>query len=246
MSRGTRSGRQSVATIPSDDEEAEEPSQPAVSASDLAETKQDYTRFVFLQAIMQRGVMKESEAKQMYCELTESTSDAGYEDFVADINEPLMLLHLKLKRTIFILDSEWYIGFINELPDENSKIGSSFEIPQRAYFQSLLEHIATADNSSDGKPFVRSTDAINVSMSQATMTQLSQLESSSQTAASLHLTLAKKQDTLKQLVDEGWLAKTPDQAGAYSIGVRSFLELSSYLANLDLPESTQVVWSKFL
>ena len=74
MSRGTRSGRQSVARIPSDDEEAEEPSQPAVSASDLAQTKEDYTRFVFLQAVMQRGVMKDSEAKQMYRELTESPS----------------------------------------------------------------------------------------------------------------------------------------------------------------------------
>lgn len=86
MSRGTRSGRHSVAHIPSDDEEAEEPSQPAVSASDLAETKQDYTRFVFLQAIMQRGVMKESEAKQMYCELTESTS--GRQTTVASYGYP--------------------------------------------------------------------------------------------------------------------------------------------------------------
>lgn len=67
-----------------------------------------------------------------------------------------------------------------------------------------------------------------------------------QAAASLRLTLAEKQDTLKQLVDEGWLAKTPDQAGAFSIGVRSFLELGSYLASFDLPERTQRVWSKFL
>lgn len=40
-----------------------------------------------------------------------------------------------------------------------------------------------SDNSPDGKPWMRSTDAINVSMSQATMTQLSQLESSSQVGA---------------------------------------------------------------
>lgn len=62
----------------------------------------------------------------------------------------------------------------------------------------------------------------------------------------MRLTLAEKQDTLRQLVDEGWLAKTPDQPGAFSIGVRSFLELGSYLTSLDLPERTQAIWAKFL
>lgn len=72
MSRGTR-GQAAAAAVSSDDEEAE-PSQIAVSASDLAQTEEDFTRYAFLQAIMQRGVMKESEAKQMYLELTESSS----------------------------------------------------------------------------------------------------------------------------------------------------------------------------
>lgn len=62
----------------------------------------------------------------------------------------------------------------------------------------------------------------------------------------MRLTLSEKQDTIKQLMEEGWLAKTPDQAGAVSIGVRSFLELGSFLAALDVPERTRVVWSKFL
>lgn len=37
-----------------------------------------------------------------------------------------------------------------------------------------------AENSPDGKPYVRSTDAINVNMSQISMTQLSQVDSGSQ------------------------------------------------------------------
>ena len=82
MSRGTR-GQAAAAAVSSDDEEAE-PSQITVSASDLAQTKEDFTRYAFLQAIMQRGVMKESEAKQMYVELTESTSgrQAGQNNLV--------------------------------------------------------------------------------------------------------------------------------------------------------------------
>lgn len=60
------------------------------------------------------------------------------------------------------------------------------------------------------------------------------------------LTHAEKEDTMKQLVGEGWLAKTPDRPGCYSIGVRTFLELGQYLTELDLPESTRLVWQNFL
>ncbi|KAL3160527.1 hypothetical protein ABBQ32_010831 [Trebouxia sp. C0010 RCD-2024] len=65
-------------------------------------------------------------------------------------------------------------------------------------------------------------------------------------AASTRLSHAEKEDTLKQLVSEGWLAKTPERAGCYSIGVRTFLELGQYLTDLDLPESTRNIWQKFL
>lgn len=67
-----------------------------------------------------------------------------------------------------------------------------------------------------------------------------------QAAANMRLTLSEKEDTLKQLVEEGWLAKTPGHAGAVSVGVRSYMELGSYLMDLDMPDSTKVVWSTFL
>ena len=65
-------------------------------------------------------------------------------------------------------------------------------------------------------------------------------------APNTRLTHAEKEETLKQLVAEGWLAKTPDRLGCYSIGVRSFLELGKYLTDLDLPEITRDIWQKFL
>ncbi len=60
------------------------------------------------------------------------------------------------------------------------------------------------------------------------------------------LTHAEKEETLKQLVTEGWIAQTPDRPGCYSVGVRAFLELGQYLTDLDLPESTRNIWQKFL
>ena len=65
-------------------------------------------------------------------------------------------------------------------------------------------------------------------------------------APNMRLTHAEKEDTLKQLLAEGWIARTPDRPGCYSVGVRTFLELGQYLTELDLPESTRNIWQKFL
>ncbi len=65
-------------------------------------------------------------------------------------------------------------------------------------------------------------------------------------AANMRLTHAEKEETLKQLLTEGWITQTPDRAGCYSVGVRTFLELGQYLTDLVLPESTRDVWQKFL
>lgn len=65
-------------------------------------------------------------------------------------------------------------------------------------------------------------------------------------APNMRLTHAEKEDTLKQLLAEGWIAQTPDRPGCYSVGVRTFLELGQYLTELDLPESTRTIWQKFL
>ena len=65
-------------------------------------------------------------------------------------------------------------------------------------------------------------------------------------APNMRLTHAEKEETVKQLLTEGWIARTPDRPGCYSMGVRSFLELGQYLTDLDLPERTRDVWQKFL
>lgn len=79
MTRVTR--RQAAAEQSSDEDEASsqpsplaEPAQPEYvpSSSDLAQAHEDFQRFTFLQAIMQRGFMTESDAKSMYCQLTDS------------------------------------------------------------------------------------------------------------------------------------------------------------------------------
>ena len=80
MTRVTR--RQAAAEPSSDEDEGSSqasPAQPAEpeyipSSSDLAQAHEDFQRFAFLQAIMQRGFMNEADAKAMYRQLTDSPS----------------------------------------------------------------------------------------------------------------------------------------------------------------------------
>lgn len=140
MSRGKR---RNVSPAVEPDEERE-PSSPAQQpAASVTELRQDLEHFTFLQSIIHKGFMPESEARDIYRQLTDSDDDDGYQDFVANINEPLTFLFLKLKRTIYHLDNEWYIALVNELPDELSQGASTLKIPQRAYFQTLASYSVT-------------------------------------------------------------------------------------------------------
>ena len=118
MSTGTCQNAAAAAEL----DEEPEPSSPAQPAADLTGLRQDFERFTFLQSVIQKGFMLESEARDMYIQLTDSetgtplssnsspastytapvpVADDGYEDFVADINELLTFLFLKMKRTIY-------------------------------------------------------------------------------------------------------------------------------------------------
>ena len=45
---------------------------PAQPAADLTGLRQDFERFTFLQSVIQKGFMREIEAREMYRQLTDS------------------------------------------------------------------------------------------------------------------------------------------------------------------------------
>ena len=72
MSRGTR--RSAAAATEIDDEP--EPSSPAQPTVSVAGFKEEFSKFTFLQSVIQKGVMLEDEAKDMYMQLTDSDDGA--------------------------------------------------------------------------------------------------------------------------------------------------------------------------
>ena len=68
MSRSTRQNAAAAAEL----DEAAEPSSPAQPAAGVTGLRQDFERFTFLQSVIQKGFMRETEARDMYRQLTDS------------------------------------------------------------------------------------------------------------------------------------------------------------------------------
>ena len=68
MARGTR--HQAAAPVEVDEEPM--PSSPALPTASVAGLPEDFERYTFLQSVIQKGFMLESEARDMYRQLTDS------------------------------------------------------------------------------------------------------------------------------------------------------------------------------
>lgn len=68
MTRGTQ--RKAAAAAELDEEPG--PSSPAQPAASVTGLRQNFEHFTFLQAVIQQGFMPESEARDMYRQLTDS------------------------------------------------------------------------------------------------------------------------------------------------------------------------------
>lgn len=67
MSRGTHNAAEAA-----DLDEEPEPSSPPQPAASMTGLRQDFERFTFLQSVIHKGFMPESEARDMYRQLTDS------------------------------------------------------------------------------------------------------------------------------------------------------------------------------
>ncbi|BDA50261.1 hypothetical protein COCOBI_15-3900 [Coccomyxa sp. Obi] len=197
---------------------------------------------------MQRVCMLEDDAKELYKNLMQTKSDAGFLHLVGDVDKEISFCNFRLGRLLFPVDGRWYIAVINKMPDEVSKtIGSSFSLAQIHFLKTVLEAIAMETDVEDGVGSIGSVTASNLNFSQTQALQATQAELGSQGASQqLRLSVSEKDALLPRLVEEHWLATDPNNIGRYCIGVRSFLELKDYLLSLELPEDTRTAWERFL
>ncbi|CAM8878734.1 unnamed protein product [Rhodiola kirilowii] len=119
---------------------------------------------------------------------------------------------------------------VNNVADEQSKLGTKYSIPQIAFYKGILEAIAK-DASAQG--CISSIDALNIRLeSQMTATN-SESQGVGVPTALKHFSISQKEKTLDEFVRDKWLCFTSD--GYIGLGIRSFLDLRSWFRSNEIP-----------
>uniref|UniRef100_A0A0A9D488 Non-structural maintenance of chromosomes element 1 homolog n=1 Tax=Arundo donax TaxID=35708 RepID=A0A0A9D488_ARUDO len=123
-----------------------------------------------------------------------------------------------------------YYGVVNNIADEESKLGTKYSVPQIAFYKGLLEAIVQ-EAGNDGS--ITSIDALNVRLDNQVIIVDSSQDSQSRLPTSIkNFTLSQKEKTLNELIRDHWLSYT--STGKIGLGIRSFLDLRSWFRGNDI------------
>ncbi|XP_062165323.1 uncharacterized protein LOC133871883 isoform X2 [Alnus glutinosa] len=171
--------------------------------------KLNSTHQTLIQALLSRGPLKDDEFHSIFTGLTgknPGTHKQLFDEYLLKINKALSYVQCELRGFRNQYDGRVYYGVVNNVSDEQSKLGTRYSVPQIAFYKAIvLTDIGS--QSQDGPTHVP--------------------------PALKNFSISQKQKALDELVLDQWLTHTPD--GNIGLGVRSFLDLRSYFRNSDIP-----------
>ncbi|RZC79060.1 hypothetical protein C5167_003280, partial [Papaver somniferum] len=127
-------------------------------------------------------------------------------------------------------DGEVYYGVVNNVADEQAKLGIKYTVPQIAFYKGIIEAIAQ-DTTASG--CITNIDALNIRLeNQNGIGSQSPSGTSTVPYAFKNFTISQKDKTIDELVQDRWLCSIPD--GKIGLGVRSFLDLRSWFRSNDV------------
>ncbi|KAK1390755.1 hypothetical protein POM88_018933 [Heracleum sosnowskyi] len=188
-----------------------------------------------IQSLLSKGPLKESEFRSIFTKITANRSDNErlFHDYLKKINSNLAYVQFELRAFRNQYDGTVYYGVVNNVADEQSKLGTKYTVPQIAFYKGIIEAIIQDDTA---KGSISNIDALNTRLENQVPNgggTESQGVSSQVPAAFRNFSLSQKERTLDELVRDKWLCATSD--GRIGLGVRSFLDLRSWFRNNDVP-----------
>ncbi|KAF9428279.1 hypothetical protein BGZ94_002910 [Podila epigama] len=175
------------------------------------------THRLFLQGAISRRLMTDDVAQDLYrnaCEATNVQYDrANYSDFVAQLNEGLNSVEFEFRSAQDETNGIPVIALTNTNGQKIAQVATSYTPVELEYFKHLLDAIMMA---ADEAYCISSTAALN---------KAGNLKNKDDKS----LTLSKKDADalLDRFVADKWFIKS--SAGAYSLSMRTILELHTYL-----------------
>ncbi|CAM8897913.1 unnamed protein product [Rhodiola kirilowii] len=201
-----------------------------------------------IQSLLSRGPTSEMEFHKMFEGVSKKnpvTHPRIFNDVLLKINKELSYVQFELRGCRNQYNGEVYYGVVNNVADEQSKLGTKYSIPQIAFYKGIIEAIVK-DASAQG--CISSIDALNIRLeSQCSCHPLrssglpllvmtatnSESQGGGVPTALKHFSISQKEKTLDEFVRDKWLCFTSD--GYIGLGIRSFLDLRSWFRSNDIP-----------
>ncbi|KAL5648290.1 hypothetical protein ACJX0J_039099, partial [Zea mays] len=187
-----------------------------------------------LQALLSRGPLAEPDFRALFTAVSDrdpATHQQLFNDTLLKINKDLAYLQFELRACINQYDGMVYYGVVNNIADEESKLGTKYSVPQIAFYKGLLEAIVQ-EAGNDGS--ITSIDALNVRLDNQVAVLDGSQDSQSRLPSSIkNFSMSQKEKTLDELIRDRWLSYTA--TGKIGLGTRSFLDLRSWFRGNDIP-----------
>ncbi|CAN6373937.1 unnamed protein product [Urochloa humidicola] len=187
-----------------------------------------------LQALLTRGPLSERDFNAVFAAVSgknPANHQQLFNDTLLKINKDLAYLQFELRACINQYDGMVYYGVVNNIADEESKLGSKYSVPQIAFYKGLLEAIVQ-EAGNDGS--ITSIDALNVRLDNQVIIIDGSQDSQSRLPTSIkNFSLSQKEKTLEELIQDHWLSSP--STGKIGLGTRSFLDLRSWFRGNDIP-----------
>lgn len=184
-----------------------------------------------IQALLARGPLREDHFHSVFTRITGNTPDNDqqlFNSYLLTINKALSFAQFELRGCRNQYDGRVYYGLVNNVSDEQSKLGTKYSVPQIAFYKAIVEAIAQDPSAQGG---ISNISALNLQLEN----QLGDPGSRSQVTPPVfkNFSISLKEKTISELVQDKWLNCTPD--GFVNLGVRSFLDLRSWFRSNDVP-----------
>ncbi|XP_072991624.1 uncharacterized protein [Typha latifolia] len=187
-----------------------------------------------IQALLSRGPLKEEEFYAVFTGVSGKnpvTYRSLLNDVLLKINKELAYLQFELRACRDQYDGEVYYGVVNNVADEQSKLGTKYSVPQIAFYKGVIEAIVQ-DAANEG--CVTNIEALNIHLENQVLSgQGSQDSQSHIPPAFRNFSMTQKEKTLNDLIRDRLLSHT--SSGKIGLGIRSFFDLRSWFRTNDIP-----------
>ncbi|XP_022995422.1 non-structural maintenance of chromosomes element 1 homolog isoform X1 [Cucurbita maxima] len=184
-----------------------------------------------IQALLARGPLREDHFHLLFTRITEKSPDNDrqlFNNYLLTMNKALSFAQFELRGCRNQYDGRVYYGLVNNVSDEQSKLGTKYSVPQIAFYKAIVEAIAQDPSAQGG---ISNIAALHLQLEN----QLGDAGSQSHVIppAFKNFSISLKEKTIAELAQDQWLNCTPD--GFVNLGVRSFLDLRSWFRTNDIP-----------